>query len=121
MGEENPLFPIFAIYKFMTQSTTCALPQLFILVWPMLKMISTIKVVLFFDMISWYFFLFWFHFLKNSGIACRKSLDKKIYQKHYWVGNLDISLLRNYSFPRLTSSPTAIFPLTSFFSCTIPI
>lgn len=45
----------------------------------MLKMISTIEMILFFEMISWYFF--GSGFSKSSGIAFRKSLDKKIYQE----------------------------------------
>lgn len=45
----------------------------------MLQMISTIKMILFFELFSWYFF--GSGFSKNSGIAFQKSLDKKIYQE----------------------------------------
>lgn len=81
MGEENPLFPIFVIYQLMTQGIMSALPQLFILVWPMLQMISPIKIILFFDNDLLVFF--GSVFSKSLRIVCRKSLDKKIYQEHY--------------------------------------
>ena len=52
----------------------------------MLKVTSTIKIILFFDMISWYFLVLFS--LKVQEFR-QKSFDKNIYQEYYWIGKLD--------------------------------
>lgn len=38
-------------------------------------------------------------FSESSRIACRKSLDKKIYQEYNWIDKLDSSFARKFKLP----------------------
>lgn len=73
----------------------------------MLNISAAIKIILFSDMISWYFLVMFS--LKVQELLVGNPLTRKFTKDVTTLVSLTVSLLGNASFQSLTSYPTAIF------------